>query len=55
MVIDGMRALTLLEALTARLTVQARICKPLDAHAVTKLDRGTLSVCADGDDTADTL
>lgn len=50
-----MKARTLLKALTAGLAVQAGVCEPLDAHAVTKLDGRTLSVCADGNDTANAL
>lgn len=45
----------MLEALSARLAVETGVREPLDADAVAELDRGVRSVCADGDDLADTL
>ena len=46
---------TLLDTLSALLTIQAGVGQPLDADAVAQLDGGVLSVLANRDDNADTL
>ena len=46
---------TLLDTLSALLTIQAGVGQPLDADAVAQLDGGVLSVLANRDDNADAL